>query len=99
MTSTETCPHVDQIDRDAQPSANGCEDCLREGGRWVHLRMCRVCGHVGCCDNSPKKHATGHYRGTAHAVMTSFEPGEDWSWCYVDETSFVIPDLPAYSHS
>lgn len=65
-------------------STRGCEDCLREGTRWVHLRECLQCGHVGCCDNSPRRHATAHFRATAHPIMRSIEPGEDWAWCYVD---------------
>ena len=76
-------------------TADGCEDCLAVGKRdWVHLRFCQVCGRVGCCDNSPGKHATAHYRSTGHALIRSFEPGEDWWWCYVDEIGFEIPDAP-----
>lgn len=78
------CVHVAEI-REVTPSGAGCEECLRTGGRWVHLRICRICGHVGCCDNSPGKHATGHFHETGHPVMQSFEPGEDWMWCYVDK--------------
>ena len=77
------CTHEDQI-RDVTPSAEGCEDCLKTGDKWVHLRLCLVCGHVGCCDNSKNKHATGHYEVTGHAIIKSFEPGEDWRWCYID---------------
>ena len=68
----------------------GCEECLASGGRWVHLRMCLSCGHVGCCDSSPGKHATGHFKGTKHALIRSAEPGEDWGWCYVEEM-FIEP--------
>jgi uncharacterized UBP type Zn finger protein len=64
----------------------GCEDCLREGTSWVKLRRCLTCGHVGCCDSSPAKHATKHYKTTSHPIMQSAEPAEDWKWCYVDET-------------
>jgi hypothetical protein len=78
------CSHLTEI-REVTPSAEGCEECLRNGGRWVHLRICRICGHVGCCDNSPGKHATAHFHDTTHPVMQSFEPGEDWMWCYVDK--------------
>src|SRR3954447_12047365 len=78
------CTHLDQI-RDVTPSANGCEECLKIGDRWVHLRICRICGHVGCCDSSKNKHATKHYQATGHPIMQSFQPGEDWLWCYVDE--------------
>jgi hypothetical protein len=68
-----------------RPRAHGCEECLRTGGRWVHLRLCLECGHVGCCDNSPGRHATGHFHETHHPVIRSFEPGEDWAFCYSDE--------------
>jgi monovalent cation/hydrogen antiporter len=66
---------------------NGCEDCLREGTRWVHLRLCLGCGHVGCCDSSPERHATRHYQQAGHPVIRSFEPGESWRWCYVDQAA------------
>jgi len=94
----DSCSHLDQIDVHAEPSADGCEDCLRVGGRWVHLRMCRVCGHVGCCDSSPSKHASAHHAATKHALMSSYEPGEDWWWCFEDELSFTVPALPTYAH-
>src|SRR5262249_28823323 len=77
-------PHLKEI-RDVTPSADGCEDCLRMGGEWVHLRLCLSCGHVGCCDSSPNRHATKHFQKTRHPIVQSFEPGEDWRWCYVDE--------------
>jgi hypothetical protein len=80
-----TCTHRDQI-RAVEPSTReGCEDCLAMGGRWVHLRMCLTCGHVGCCDSSPNRHATKHAHGSGHPIVQSFEPGESWRWCYVDE--------------
>ena len=79
-----TCTHLSEI-RDVTPSADGCEDCLKIGDTWVHLRLCMECGHVGCCDSSPEKHADRHYDETGHPVMRSFEPGEAWRWCYVDE--------------
>ncbi|HZZ84095.1 MAG TPA: UBP-type zinc finger domain-containing protein [Anaeromyxobacteraceae bacterium] len=66
------------------PSSHGCQECLESGDDWVHLRLCMTCGHVGCCDDSPNRHATGHHRATKHPVIKSFEPGEDWGWCYVD---------------
>ncbi|MBQ6640000.1 MAG: UBP-type zinc finger domain-containing protein [Saccharopolyspora sp.] len=67
-------------------SPGGCEDCLAKGLQvWAHLRLCTECGHVGCCDSSPDRHATEHHRDTGHPVIRSFEPGESWSWCYVDE--------------
>jgi uncharacterized UBP type Zn finger protein len=82
--ATAVCNHLDEI-RDVQPSSDGCEDCRRIGARWVHLRMCMTCGHVGCCDSSPNRHATLHFGGTGHPVVRSQEPGEAWMWCYVDE--------------
>lgn len=79
-----TCAHLVEI-ADVTPSTTlGCEDCLREGTRWVHLRECLQCGHVGCCDNSPRRHATAHFHATNHPIMRSIEPGEDWAWCFVD---------------
>ena len=79
-----TCTHIDQV-REVVPSGEGCEECLREGMRWVHLRLCLTCGHVGCCDSSPGRHATAHARQQSHPIIQSFEPGESWRWCYVDE--------------
>ncbi len=79
------CAHLDQIKR-VYPSASGCEDCLRTGDRWIHLRACLTCGYVGCCDDSKNKHATAHYHQTTHPIIKSMEPGEDWAWCYADET-------------
>ena len=67
------------------PSAQGCEECLKTGDRWVHLRICMTCGFVGCCDSSPNKHATAHFHVTGHPIMRSIEPGEDWGWSYVDK--------------
>ena len=63
----------------------GCEECMQMGDRWVHLRLCEECGHVGCCDSSKNKHATKHFHATKHPVIASFQPGEDWKWCYVHE--------------
>jgi uncharacterized UBP type Zn finger protein len=94
-----TCTHLDTIDVTLAPGTPGCEECLATGGRWVHLRMCQECGHVGCCDNSPGKHATGHNASTEHPVIRSFEPGEEWFWCYPDELAFELEDAPpAPSH-
>jgi uncharacterized UBP type Zn finger protein len=78
------CSHIDQI-REVTPSSTGCEDCLRTGGWWVHLRLCLTCGHVACCDSSPNRHASKHARDAGHPIVRSFEPGEDWVWCFVDE--------------
>ncbi len=100
MTSTApaSCNHLDQVDLSAQPSGDGCEDCLREGGHWVHLRMCRSCGHIGCCDSSPGKHATAHHVASDHALVSSYEPGEGWWWCFVDATVLSVSDAPVFSH-
>jgi uncharacterized UBP type Zn finger protein len=78
------CQHIAEIN-EVTPSAAGCEDCLRTGDWWVHLRLCQTCGHVGCCDESPNRHATAHFGATGHPVIRSFEPGESWLWCFVDE--------------
>ena len=78
------CTHLDQLRDIAPRTPTGCEECLASGSRWVHLRLCRTCGHVGCCDDSPNRHATAHFHGTQHPVVVSFEPGEDWGWCYAD---------------
>ena len=80
----QACIHVEQI-HDVNPSGNGCVECLKTGERWVHLRLCETCGHVGCCDNSKNKHATKHYHTTGHPIIKSFEPDEDWGYCYVDD--------------
>lgn len=63
-----------------------CPECVALGDQWVHLRICMICGHVGCCDNSKNKHATGHFKSSGHPVIKSIEPGEDWAWCYPDDT-------------
>lgn len=83
----QTCEHVLHL-QDVVPSGNGCVECLKMGDTWVHLRLCETCGHVGCCDDSKNKHATKHYHETGHPVIKSYEPDEDWGWCYVDETYF-----------
>jgi uncharacterized UBP type Zn finger protein len=80
------CTHLDQIAEVAPSSPLGCEECLRLGDRWVHLRICLSCGHVGCCDSSKNRHATAHFWRTNHPIVRSFERGESWRWCYVDET-------------
>jgi len=80
-----SCTHLSQIKNVTPRTPKGCEECLKTGMRWVHLRLCLSCGHVGCCDNSIGKHATAHFHGSKHAIIKSFEPGEDWKWCYVDE--------------
>ena len=87
----DPCTHLDQIELTELPAdIAGCEDCLRIGATWVHLRMCETCGHIGCCDSYPNKHGTAHFKSTGHPVCRSAEPGEEWSWCYVDEVAFVL---------
>jgi hypothetical protein len=83
------CSHLESI-RPVTPSARGCEECLKTGERWVHLRICRTCGQVGCCDQSPGRHATAHFHATRHPVIEGYDPPEGWAWCYVDE---VMLDL------
>jgi uncharacterized UBP type Zn finger protein len=84
-----TCTHLDTI-KNVHPHTKGCEECLKVGQSWVHLRLCTHCGHVGCCDSSIGKHATGHYHATKHPIIRSFEPGEDWCFCYPDELTFEL---------
>lgn len=93
----ETCSHTDQI-RDIAPQATGCVSCLETGDSWHHLRLCMICGYVGCCDTSPNKHASAHARTEEHPIVQSFEPGEDWFWCFVDEFAFGIENAPQFSH-
>lgn len=97
---TTTCTHLATV-REVTPSADGCEDCLRVGGWWRHLRLCMHCGHVGCCDESPQRHARAHWRlHPEHAVIRSFEPGEDWWWCFADDVGFYVDGAPpAPSHT
>jgi uncharacterized UBP type Zn finger protein len=79
----QECTHLDEI-RKVTPRTKGCEECLQTGDRWVHLRLCLECGHVGCCDSSKNKHATKHFHATRHPIVQSLEPGETWGWCYLD---------------
>ncbi len=78
-----TCEHLSTIQA-VTPSGRGCVECLQTGDRWVHLRLCLACGHVGCCDQSKNKHATKHFQSSGHPIIQSFERGEDWRWCFVD---------------
>jgi hypothetical protein len=88
------CIHLDTIEITELPAAvAGCEDCLATGGAWCHLRICLSCGHVGCCDSSPGRHATAHGLSSGHPLIRSIQPGEDWSWCFVDEVAMVIPQI------
>jgi CPA1 family monovalent cation:H+ antiporter len=83
--TTAECSHLGQALGVKPRTRAGCEDCLREGTRWVHLRMCLTCGHVGCCDQSPRRHARAHWHQEDHALARSQEPGEDWGWCFADD--------------
>ncbi|WP_349657211.1 UBP-type zinc finger domain-containing protein [Xanthomonas sp. 10-10] len=85
------CTHTTQIE-DVTPSARGCEECLAIDSAWVHLRLCRSCGHVGCCDDSPHEHATAHYHATGHPIIEGYDPPEGWGWCYVDDVEVELRD-------
>lgn len=80
------CTHEKEHVKKVKPSSKGCEDCLKIGGQWVHLRMCLECGHVGCCDSSPNRHARAHFQEAQHPIIQSAERGENWRWCYIDDT-------------
>jgi uncharacterized UBP type Zn finger protein len=82
----KNCIHIEQSKDDVKPKTpEGCEECLKTGDTWIHLRLCLACGHVGCCDDSKNKHASKHFKGIGHPVMKSFEPGEDWKYCFIDD--------------
>lgn len=88
------CTHRSSVRvTDLPDPIRGCEDCLREGTQWFHLRMCLVCGRIGCCDNSPERHASRHFSETWHALIRSAEPGEEWVWCYVDRLGFALAEV------
>ena len=92
--SAVPCSHLDQVEvRELPAEVAGCEDCLRTGGKWLHLRICLTCGHVGCCDNSPNRHATKHFHQSHHPVIRSYEPGEEWGYCYPHD--LFVEELPA----
>lgn len=98
MTSnrpTPGCPHLDDIRPITPGSRDSCQDCVPLGDTWVHLRVCLVCGHVGCCDNSKNRHARAHYHETGHPVIASYEPGEVWRWCYADRIMLPAAEEPA----
>jgi uncharacterized UBP type Zn finger protein len=91
VMSAAACSHVDQIAVTQLPAQiAGCEECLKIDGQWLHLRMCMTCGKIGCCDSSPNRHASKHARADGHPIVRSAEPGEDWSYCFVDEVGFVL---------
>ncbi len=86
----QTCTHIDLI-QNVTPQSTGCEECMKTGEKWVHLRICMICGHVGCCNSSKNKHAQKHFHETGHPIMKSFEKGEDWMWCFIDENYVFLP--------
>ncbi len=89
-----TCTHLDQVViRQLPETVDGCEDCLLTGDPWLHLRICLECGHVGCCDDSPNRHASAHAHVSAHPIIRSLEPGEGWSWCFLDEIAMLLPEV------
>ncbi len=98
MKACDHLKHLTEHDFPPPKTPNACEDCLREGTKWVHLRECQVCGHVGCCDSSPRRHATKHFHDTQHPVMRSVEPGEKWTWCYLDEVMGKLAEEHAIPH-
>jgi uncharacterized UBP type Zn finger protein len=81
-----TCQHLKEVKK-VVPRTKGCEECEKTGDSWVQLRLCLTCGHVGCCDSSKNKHATKHFHEARHPIMQSFEPGQSWRWCYIDQTN------------
>ena len=92
------CSHTDQIEVTQLPAESaGCEECLAAGGVWLHLRICLTCGHVGCCDDSPNKHATAHARATEHPIIRSLEPGETWAWCFVEDVALDLPSVRGHT--
>lgn len=92
---SDTCNHLDQI-HDVHPHTRGCEECLKTGDTWVHLRMCMACGKVGCCDSSKNRHASRHFKETQHAIMRSLERGDDWYWCFIDDFAFIPRRRPGH---
>jgi len=93
MSSTEICAHLDSVlvsELPTRAQVPGCEECLKIGGRWLHLRVCRTCGKVGCCDSSPNHHASTHAGEASHPIFSSIEPGENWSWCAIEEVGFIL---------
>lgn len=92
------CTHTEMIERVDPSSKAGCSECLRTGGTWMHLRLCLSCGEVGCCDSSPNQHASKHAVADQHPIAGSYEPGEDWAWCYTDEVMLDATALGLPSH-
>jgi len=90
----QQCKHLAQVRNVKPKTPDGCEECLETGDEWVHLRLCLECGHVGCCDDSINRHSTKHFHNTKHPIMRSFEPGEDWGFCFVDQLMFEPAPQP-----
>lgn len=84
MIKDTRCTHIDQVNPMILGNTKGCEECEKIGSSWVQLRLCLTCGHVGCCDSSPNKHGTNHFKETGHPIIRSYEAGEDWKWCFID---------------
>jgi uncharacterized UBP type Zn finger protein len=97
VTAEPICRHLDGV-YPVAARGRGCEECLATGGRWLHLRRCLHCGHVGCCDQSPNRHATAHFRTTQHPLIQSYEPGEDWWYCYLDDLAFLVDGARSFEH-
>ena len=93
-----TCTHTDQVLITELPaSVDGCEECLLTGDPWLHLRICLECGKVGCCDDSPNRHASAHAHSSEHPIIRSLEPGEEWSWCFIDNVAMLLPEVHGHT--
>ncbi|HXY93037.1 MAG TPA: UBP-type zinc finger domain-containing protein [Acidimicrobiia bacterium] len=95
--SVAECTHLDEVEP-VEPGSWGCEDCLAVGDEWFHLRVCMTCGHVGCCDSSKNRHASKHAAAVSHPIVQSYEPGEEWCWCFVDELAFILDGVRQFTH-
>ena len=94
-----SCSHLGSVKITQLPaSVDGCEDCLKAGTLWLHLRICLECGHVGCCDDSPEQHATKHQSASGHPIIRSLQPDEDWCYCYPDDLMMIIPEIQGHTH-
>ena len=98
MTAIGTCAHLSAITTIKQPQQRVCDECVKIGAQWVHLRTCQECGATLCCDNSPNRHATAHFNSSAHPIIQSYEPGEDWWYCYLDDLAFLVDGAPSFAH-
>jgi hypothetical protein len=93
------CGHIEAIEEVKQPGKRVCDECVKTGAQWVHLRTCQECGSTHCCDSSPNRHATAHFHADGHPLVQSYEPGENWWWCYRDNVAFEVAEAPSYSHT